>query len=216
MSIEKFIQSEASFYTCKATPDCIGRFEWDGLGEDDQVRGSTCPVCCVSQCLVCGMSPFHASLSCAQAKEQIGTEGNNEATARQKVEEAATNKFLQSRNFKKCSRCSVNVEKVSGCNKMQCRCGYRFCYKCGAENASCGCTAKSHGFFDNETEEADFNSMSQIDMKAAKEAKKINKRRRGVANEDDLPRLENESGAKKKKITNNQMCQTAVSAKSPN
>lgn len=32
------------------------------------------------------------------------------------------------------------IEKSDGCFKMMCNCGYRFCFKCGSENAQCNCT----------------------------------------------------------------------------
>lgn len=32
------------------------------------------------------------------------------------------------------------VIRDTGCFKMKCRCGYRFCFKCGSENAQCECT----------------------------------------------------------------------------
>eukprot|EP00957_Ditylum_brightwellii_P003829 290762-Ditylum_brightwellii.AAC.1 len=50
-----------------------------------------------------------------------------------------------------CKQCGAHIEKVGGCNKMKCRCGYRFCFICEAENAQCRHTPTSHGYVDNVT-----------------------------------------------------------------
>ena len=34
--------------------------------------------------------------------------------------------------IKNCPWCKVRIEKVSGCNKMTCRCGQSFCWICGS------------------------------------------------------------------------------------
>ena len=34
--------------------------------------------------------------------------------------------------FRQCKRCKFIVERSSGCNHMTCKCGYQFCYICGA------------------------------------------------------------------------------------
>ena len=51
---------------------------------------------------------------------------------------------------KPCPRCGAYIEKIEGgCDMMECLCGYRFCYGCGAQNAACGCTPQHHSFWDN-------------------------------------------------------------------
>lgn len=59
-------------------------------------------------------------------------------------------------NIKSCRRCGNGIELSDGCLKMKCRCGYRFCFQCGSENAQCNCTPSHHGFEDNLTGRADF------------------------------------------------------------
>lgn len=60
--------------------------------------------------------------------------------------------------FKKCPKCKVWIEKgpsmemfgmvvAPGCDKMTCRCGAKFCFKCASINAECHCTSDEHGFF---------------------------------------------------------------------
>eukprot|EP00581_Thalassiosira_minuscula_P030693 CAMPEP_0183787790 /NCGR_PEP_ID=MMETSP0739-20130205/67723_1 /TAXON_ID=385413 /ORGANISM="Thalassiosira miniscula, Strain CCMP1093" /LENGTH=512 /DNA_ID=CAMNT_0026031883 /DNA_START=49 /DNA_END=1587 /DNA_ORIENTATION=- len=38
-----------------------------------------------------------------------------------------------------CGVCGYRIEKESGCDKMECLCGYRFCYSCGVAGAVCDC-----------------------------------------------------------------------------
>jgi hypothetical protein len=51
------------------------------------------------------------------------------------------------------------VAKEQGCDKVKCRCGFRFCHGCGSENAQCSCTPATHGFIDNVTGGKDFSSL---------------------------------------------------------
>ena len=43
--------------------------------------------------------------------------------------------------WKICKRCAVGVERTFGCNHITCKCGYEFCYRCGAgwEPRECLC-----------------------------------------------------------------------------
>lgn len=50
-----------------------------------------------------------------------------------------------------CVSCGNGVEKKDGCDKMMCRCGAKFCYRCGTEFAMCNCTDDAHIFWDNIT-----------------------------------------------------------------
>ena len=63
--------------------------------------------------------------------------------------------------FRQCPKCKSWIEKgpsmeafgvimAEGCDKMTCRCGCRFCFKCGSVNAQCACTGPEHGFFTHE------------------------------------------------------------------
>ena len=53
-----------------------------------------------------------------------------------------------------CPKCREGVEKADGCNKMECLCGCRFCWHCGAladqlGRLPCRCTGDEHTFWDN-------------------------------------------------------------------
>ena len=34
------------------------------------------------------------------------------------------------KGFKKCPRCGIMIQKISGCNEVRCRCRHQFCYAC--------------------------------------------------------------------------------------
>ena len=68
---------------------------------------------------------------------------------------------LRALGYRKCPKCSSWIEKgpsmeafgipmVEGCDKMTCRCGCKFCFKCGSVDAKCNCTSPEHGFFSHE------------------------------------------------------------------
>mmetsp|Transcript_9610 Transcript_9610/g.20679 ORF Transcript_9610/g.20679 Transcript_9610/m.20679 type:complete len:408 (-) Transcript_9610:117-1340(-) len=49
-----------------------------------------------------------------------------------------------------CPSCGARIEKLEGgCDMMECLCGYRFCYGCGSQGATCSCTPSNHYFWDN-------------------------------------------------------------------
>ena len=71
-------------------------------------------------------------------------------------DEAASAEALSGSQYRQCPGCKNGLEKLRNtCNKFQCRCGCRFCWKCGAlgdanGNATCRCTGSDHVFWDNE------------------------------------------------------------------
>ena len=64
-------------------------------------------------------------------------------------QERATRRALEEdESVQQCRSCGATISKVDGCDKFMCRCGYKFCWKCGAEGAACHCTGHEHGFAD--------------------------------------------------------------------
>lgn len=41
--------------------------------------------------------------------------------------------FAKGAHMKQCPSCKFWVEKNKGCDHMTCRCGYEFCFRCGAK-----------------------------------------------------------------------------------
>lgn len=69
--------------------------------------------------------------------------------------------------FRQCPQCNAWIEKgpameafgatiAEGCDKMTCRCGCQFCYRCGSIGAHCNCTGAEHGFFAHRDVIADY------------------------------------------------------------
>ena len=71
-----------------------------------------------------------------------------EATHLRSQERATLRALEEDEGVQQCRSCGAAVSKVDGCDKFMCRCGYKFCWKCGAENAACRCTGREHGFAD--------------------------------------------------------------------
>jgi E3 ubiquitin-protein ligase RNF144 len=160
-SLDKAVLSCANLFACRATADCGGKFCWDdhgSHGRDHRPKKATCEVCLKEQCIVCGASPFHRGQTCAEAEAvRVGQGG---AADKHAAAEAATRKFMSSSaTIRVCVMCNVGVERREGCAKMQCRCGYRFCFECGAPGAKCSCTPAAHGFWDNKRGRADFTGL---------------------------------------------------------
>ena len=62
--------------------------------------------------------------------------------------------LMQGLGCRRCPSCGAWIEKQSGgwltgCDKMTCRCGCRFCFQCGSVEASCDCSL-GHDFLDRE------------------------------------------------------------------
>lgn len=101
-----------------------------------------CPICSKQHCLVCASTPYHDGETCAEHKAEVdaakaraaatssgGGAGGGGGSASAEADEAATQRYLQASNIRICKRCNVPLIKESGCDKMKCRCGYRFCYQ---------------------------------------------------------------------------------------
>jgi hypothetical protein len=64
-------------------------------------------------------------------KEKVWAEDSKDKDKAEKM----TQEYIKNSNIRICKRCGNAIVKASGCLKMKCRCGYRFCFKCGSENA---------------------------------------------------------------------------------
>ncbi|XVF47116.1 hypothetical protein PTKIN_Ptkin03bG0083200 [Pterospermum kingtungense] len=84
-------------------------------------------------CINCRV-PWHSNMTCQDYKSK-----NPNPTA-----EDLKLKSLATRNlWRQCVKCNHIIELSEGCYHMTCRCGYEFCYNCGAEwknkKATCSC-----------------------------------------------------------------------------
>ena len=150
--LETAVQTDKTLRMC-STPDCSYIVSW---AIDDGPPMLHCPLCHVQRCLACGVSPYHVGMTCDEATL---VRDRNVASIRNAEEEEATRRYMESSGIRVCKKCGNGVEMSSGCLKMKCRCGYRFCFKCGSENAQCGCTPANHGFWDNIVQRGDFRNL---------------------------------------------------------
>jgi hypothetical protein len=170
LSVSAMTLSNPDYHHCP-TPDCPNVVLWK-KGNGPPI--GDCFKCGRQSCLQCGVSPYHAGWTCESWKQRRVVV-NTIISRRHEVDSSRAGEELRydynqttvaplaELNIRVCRRCGSGVELASGCLKMKCRCGYRFCFQCGSENAQCGCTPAHHGFSDNITGRADFTGLYQTE-----------------------------------------------------
>ncbi|CAJ1979356.1 unnamed protein product [Sphenostylis stenocarpa] len=103
------------------------------IGVSDQAGPKKCLKCHGLFCFNCKV-PWHSGMTCLVYKRL-----NPNPPA-----EDLKLKSLASRNrWRQCVKCNYVIELAEGCYHMTCRCGFEFCYICGAEwkekKATCDC-----------------------------------------------------------------------------
>lgn len=169
LSVSAMTLSNPDYHHCP-TPDCPNVVLWK-KGNGPPI--GDCFKCGRQSCLQCGVSPYHTGWTCESWEQRVVV--NTTLSRRYYVDcsrageelrydyDQTTDASLADLNIRMCRRCGSGVELASGCLKMKCRCGYRFCFQCGSENAQCGCTPAHHGFADNITGKADFTGLHQAE-----------------------------------------------------
>jgi ariadne-1 len=122
-SFNSFVQTHAADVSCCPTPDCKYVF----VGSDESPH-FLCPICERTFCLNCRCE-FHDGVSCEEHKKLTDVDALDRMFER----------FVRGTNYKQCPQCKYWVEKVDGCDTMNCRCSFRFCYNCGVSVHECGC-----------------------------------------------------------------------------
>lgn len=79
----------------------------------------TCTNCDTRMCLDC-KTLSHLGVTCFDNRRQSPTE-----------DDRLFARLVDRTGYQECSQCGATVEKVDGCDSMRCRCGNRFCYRCG-------------------------------------------------------------------------------------
>lgn len=149
-ALEQAVATDPTLHICPS-PDCPFVVSW--FGPDDGLPIIDCPICRHRRCLVCGADPYHDGIGCPPPQSAGAVSAQSE--------EEASLQFIATSNIKRCMRCNNGIIKEVGCHKVKCRCGYRFCWVCGSENAQCACTPAEHGFIDNLTGRGDFSLLSE-------------------------------------------------------
>ncbi|KAF5930943.1 hypothetical protein HYC85_031816 [Camellia sinensis] len=105
----------------------------EALVNTNNAGASMCERCRGLFCMRC-KAPWHSNVSCNDYKIL-----NPYPCA----EDAKLNSLARRNLWRQCVKCNHMVELAEGCNHIYCRCGYEFCYICGAEwknkKATCRC-----------------------------------------------------------------------------
>ncbi|KAL7201912.1 hypothetical protein ACSBR1_033579 [Camellia fascicularis] len=105
----------------------------EALVNTNNAGASMCEICRGLFCMSC-KAPWHSNISCNDYKIL-----NPYPCA----EDAKLNSLARRNLWRQCVKCNHMVELAEGCNHIYCRCGYEFCYICGAEwknkKATCRC-----------------------------------------------------------------------------
>ncbi|KAJ9687840.1 hypothetical protein PVL29_013869 [Vitis rotundifolia] len=95
--------------------------------EGEVIKESECPNCRRLFCAQCEV-PWHSGIDCGEFQKLNKDERGREDILMMNL--AKTN------NWKRCPKCKFYVEKSFGCMYIRCRCGFAFCYNCGAPSAT--------------------------------------------------------------------------------
>jgi len=127
-TFELYIQQIGDGLTCCPNLQCRFVFDWSGEGPE-----FICPLCSMHYCLKCKVD-WHKGLTCEQFR--LRSEPSQVEVAYESLAKGA--------RFKQCVYCLTSVEKPLGSNIMECRCGSRFCFKCGEAPGNCRCKKRSN------------------------------------------------------------------------
>ncbi|KAK9274710.1 hypothetical protein L1049_021961 [Liquidambar formosana] len=104
--------------------DCSALLINDG---GEVVTQSECPNCRRLFCAQCKAS-WHVGIDCAEFQKLNKDERERE--------DIMMMNLAKNKNWKRCPKCRFYVEKSQGCMYMKCRCGFAFCYNCGAPSTT--------------------------------------------------------------------------------
>lgn len=112
-------------------PACSSRSrEVPVLTEEDNL--GRCFQCSYTFCGLC-LQPYHPGTECISPTDAALQRRGGTAEEKQRIVNELLNvRYLTAnKDFRSCPSCKMKVEKISGCNKMQCGyCGAKFCWKC--------------------------------------------------------------------------------------
>ncbi|KAK8950473.1 hypothetical protein KSP40_PGU006457 [Platanthera guangdongensis] len=113
----------------------------------------------LTKCIKCGgyfcincKVPWHGTLSCYEYKR---------SNPHLRTEDVRLQSLAKQKLWRQCEKCNHMIELAEGCFHMTCRCGYEFCYTCGAEwlnkKATCACPlwTEQNIWFEDPEEESD-------------------------------------------------------------
>ncbi|KAI4385511.1 hypothetical protein MLD38_003528 [Melastoma candidum] len=115
-------------------PKCSALMSKKEIGSSSRnVVARKCTECHRLFCIDCKV-PWHCAMTCIEYKRLNPDPPLNDARLKS---------LAKSNLWRQCEKCSHMIELAEGCYHMTCRCGYEFCYNCGAEwkdkKATCDC-----------------------------------------------------------------------------
>ncbi|XWS71332.1 hypothetical protein CRYUN_Cryun03dG0129200 [Craigia yunnanensis] len=127
----------------------VSEYAKDALVGAERSGTRKCLKCHGLFCINCKV-PWHSNMTCEDYKRK-----NPHPPAEDlKLKSLATMNL-----WRQCVKCNHMIELSEGCYHMTCRCGYEFCYNCGAEwknkNATCSCPLWEEDFIWHENQESD-------------------------------------------------------------
>ncbi|KAI3455182.1 hypothetical protein Pfo_011845 [Paulownia fortunei] len=115
---ESMIAASQKFYC--PYKDCSALLVNDG---EEIIRESECPFCRRLFCAQCNV-PWHSGVGCEEFLRLNESERGRE--------DLMVHELAKLEKWQRCPDCKFFVEKNQGCLHMTCRCGFQFCYACGA------------------------------------------------------------------------------------
>ncbi|KAL0368894.1 UNVERIFIED_CONTAM: putative E3 ubiquitin-protein ligase [Sesamum calycinum] len=101
--------------------DCLALLVNDS---GEVIRKIKCLICKRSFCAECRV-PWHSEFTCKEFQKLYAKRGGKD--------DKIVKQLAKKKNWQKCPKCKIYVEKTEGCVHMTCRCKYEFCYRCGAK-----------------------------------------------------------------------------------
>ncbi|XP_057956585.1 E3 ubiquitin-protein ligase RSL1-like [Malania oleifera] len=99
----------------------------------DRSGARKCTKCHGLFCINCKV-PWHSNMTCNDYKQ---------LNPFPRAEDAKLKSLATKNLWRQCVKCNHMIELIEGCFHMTCRCGYEFCYTCGAQwvdkKATCSC-----------------------------------------------------------------------------
>ncbi|KAG8369157.1 hypothetical protein BUALT_Bualt15G0122100 [Buddleja alternifolia] len=87
-------------------------------------RQIKCLACKRSFCAECRV-PWHSEFTCKEFQKLYARKGGKD--------DKIVKSLAKKKNWQKCPKCKMYVEKAEGCMHITCRCKYEFCYRCGSK-----------------------------------------------------------------------------------
>ncbi|EYU24573.1 hypothetical protein ABFS82_04G112800 [Erythranthe guttata] len=130
---EASIEEEDKYYCLYK--DCSAFLINDSESRKEIIAQAKCPACGRCFCVTCKVQ-WHEGFLCEEFQKLRVDERSNE--------DLMLMNLAKENKWKRCPLCQIFVDRSEGCLFMKCRCGYTFCYNCGAPLKQHYCTNCKH------------------------------------------------------------------------